>query len=53
MTPEERLCAYYVHGCKSKRSPKYIPYAALVDSATTHHYLEGEALPHCTDISTA
>ena len=50
MTPEERLCVYYVRGCKSEDPPKPIPYVALIESAVTHHYLEGEALPHCTDI---
>ena len=29
------------------------PYAALIDSAATHHYLEGKVLPHCTHICAA
>ena len=53
MKPEERLCAYYVCECKSKDPSKPIPYAAIVNSAATHHYLEGEALTHCTDIRAA
>ena len=28
-------------------------YEALINSTATHHYLEGEVLPHCTDIRAA
>ena len=55
VTPEERLCAYYVRGYESRRDPPrpMQPYVALIDSAATHHSLEGKALPHCTHIHAA
>ena len=56
MIPEEKLCAYYVHKYESNQQsppPPLQPYAALIDSAATHHYLEREALPHCKNIRAA
>ena len=56
MTTEERLCAYYVHKYESSQKcplPQIQPYAALIDSKATHHYLESEVLPHCTNLRAA
>ena len=55
MTPEGRLCAYYVRGCKSEKDlPRPMQhYASFIDSAATHHYLEDKALLHYTHIRAA
>ena len=56
MTPEEILCAYYIQEYEQLLPPSLpiVPsYRALLDSTATHHYLEPEALPHCTNIHAA
>ena len=56
MTPEEKLCAYYIRENEQPLHPSLLivpSYCALLDFAATHHYLEPEALPNCTDIHAA
>ena len=52
ITPEKLLCAYYIKDYEKDSTaplpPK--PYNTLADTATTHHYLQTEAIPHCVDI---
>ena len=67
-TLEEQLCAYYIKNYKpSSASPAQhiLPpstpatdaheaeYTALADTAATHHYVQTEALPYCTNVQSA